>query len=214
MKGKDRILIIDEADKLLQTKDMDSFMGTIPNVMKGTINTMLENSNFKTIWIVNYSDQIDVSTKRRFTYSFQFDAMTEKQLRSIAADKLKKLKMDALISNSILDLLGKYKVTGSSVDNIVKIAKEMHELEKDKLLSVVEDILQENAQLVNGKRSMRQMVGQEYDLSILNTSIEADQIIEMTQKGNKNVFAVALPRQKHPEASFASPRADQPRRLT
>ena len=194
MKGKDRILIIDEADKLLQTKDMDSFMGTIPNAMKGTINTMLENSNFKTIWIVNYSDQIDVSTKRRFTYSFQFDAMTEKQLRSIAADKLKKLKMDALISNSILDLLGKYKVTGSSVDNIVKIAKEMHELEKDKLLSVVEDILQENAQLVNGKRSMRQMVGQEYDLSILNTSIEADQIIEMTQ--NALVYA-----ERHEKAS-------------
>ena len=183
MKGKDTILIIDEADKILQTKDMNSFMGTIPNGVKGTVNKMLENSRFKTIWIVNYSNQIDISTKRRFTYSYHFEAMTEKQLRSIAADKLKKLKLDTNISNTILDMLGKYKVTGSSVDNIVNVAKEMHELEKDKLLNVVEDILEENAQLVNGngKRPMRQIVGDEYDLSVLNTSIEADQIIEMTQ---------------------------------
>ena len=181
MKGKDTILIIDEADKLLQTKDMNSFMGTIPNAMKGAVNKMLENSCFKTIWIVNYSNQIDVSTKRRFTYSCHFEAMTEKQLRSIAADKLKKLKLDASISNTILDMLGKYKVTGSSVDNIVNVTKEMQELEKDKLLNVVQDILEENAQLVNGKRSMRQIVGEEYDLSVLNTSIDADQILEMTQ---------------------------------
>ncbi len=187
MKGKDTILIIDEADKLLQTKDMNSFMGTIPNGMKGTVNKMLENSCFKTIWIVNYSNQIDISTKRRFTYSYHFEAMTEKQLRTIAADKLKKLKLDNSITNTILEMLGKYKVTGSSVDNIVNVAKEMHELEKDNLLNVVEDILEENAQLVNGKRSMRQIVGEEYDLSVLNTSIEADQILEMTQ--NALVYA-------------------------
>lgn len=181
MKGKDTILIIDEADKLLQTRDINSFMGTIPNVMKGTVNKMLENSNFKTIWIVNYSNQIDVSTKRRFNYSYCFQAMTEKQLRKIASDKLKTLNLEKHTSESILNMLGKYKVTGASVDNVVRVTKEMHELEKDKLLCTVENILQENAQLINGKKSMRQIVGEEYDLSVLNTSIEAEQILEMTQ---------------------------------
>ena len=181
MKGKDTILIIDEADKLLQTRDINSFMDTIPNVMKGTVNKMLENSNFKTIWIVNYSNQIDVSTKRRFNYSYCFQAMTEKQLRKIASDKLKTLNLEKETSTSILNMLGKYKVTGASVDNVVRVTKEMHDLEKDKLLFTVENILQENAQLINGKRSMRQIVGEEYDLSVLNTSIEAKQILEMTQ---------------------------------
>lgn len=181
MKGKDTILIIDEADKLLQTRDINSFMGTIPNVMKGTVNKMLENSNFKTIWIVNYSNQIDVSTKRRFNYSYCFQAMTEKQLRKIASDKLKTLNLEKHTSESILNMLGKYKVTGASVDNVVRVTKEMHDLEKDKLLCTVENILQENAQLINGKKSMRQIVGEEYDLSVLNTSIEAEQILEMTQ---------------------------------
>lgn len=181
MKGKDSILIIDEADKLLQTRDINSFMGTIPNVIKGTVNKMLENSNFRTIWIVNYSNQIDVSTKRRFNYSYCFEAMPEKQLRKIASDKLKTLKLEKSTSNSILNMLGKYKVTGASVDNIVRVTREMHELETDELLLTVENILQENAQLINGKKSMRQIVGEEYDLSVLNTSIEAEQILEMTQ---------------------------------
>ena len=152
MKGKDTILIIDEADKLLQTRDINSFMGTIPNVMKGTVNKMLENSNFKTIWIVNYSNQIDVSTKRRFNYSYCFQAMTEKQLRKIASDKLKTLNFEKETSTSILNMLGKYKVTGASVDNVVRVTKEMHELEKDKLLFTVENILHENAN--NGIRML------------------------------------------------------------
>ena len=152
MKGKDTILIIDEADKILQTRDINSFMGTIPNVMKGTVNKMLENSNFKTIWIVNYSNQIDVSTKRRFNYSYCFQAMTEKQLRKIASDKLKTLNLEKATSTSILNMLGKYKVTGASVDNVVRVTKEMHELEKDKLLFTVENILHENAN--NGIRML------------------------------------------------------------
>ena len=187
MKGNSTILVVDEADKLLQTKDGNSFMGIMPNAMKGTVNKMLENTDMKTIWIVNYSNQIDISTKRRFSYSCRFEAMTEKQLRAIAASKLHTLHFEEDVETAILDLLGKYKITGSSVDNSIAIANDMRELDKATLLSVVEDILQENAQLVNGKRSMRQMVGQEYDLSVLNTSIEADQIIEMTQ--NALVYA-------------------------
>ncbi len=107
--------------------------------------------------------------------------MHNKQLRKIASDKLKTLNLEKATSTSILNMLGKYKVTGASVDNVVSVTKEMHDLEKDKLLFTVENILQENAQLINGKRSMRQIVGEEYDLSVLNTSIEAKQILEMTQ---------------------------------
>lgn len=187
MKGNSTILVVDEADKLLQTKDGNSFMGIIPNAMKGTVNKMLENSDMKTIWIVNYSNQIDVSTKRRFSYSCRFEAMTEKQLRAIAASKLHTLHFEEDIETAILDLLGKYRITGSSVDNSIAIANDMRELNKDTLLSTVENILQENSQLIYGKKTMRQIVGEEYDLSVLNTSISAEQIVEMTQ--NAMVYA-------------------------
>ena len=181
MKGNQTILVIDEADKLLQTKDVSSFMGVVPNSMKGAVNKMLENTEMKTIWIVNYSNQIDISTKRRFNYSYRFEAMTEKQLRAIATSKLHAHNFGEEIESQILDMLGRYKVTGSSVDNIISIIKDMQELDKESLLSTVENILYENSQLINGKRTMRQTVGEEYDLSVLNTSIPADQVIEMTQ---------------------------------
>ena len=187
MKGNSTILVVDEADKLLQTKDGNSFMGIMPNAMKGTVNKMLENTDMKTIWIVNYSNQIDISTKRRFSYSCRFEAMTEKQLRAIAASKLHTLHFEEDVETAILDLLGKYKITGSSVDNSIAIANDMRELDKATLLSTVENILHENSQLIYGKKTMRQIVGEEYDLSVLNTSIPAEQIVEMTQ--NAMVYA-------------------------
>lgn len=44
---------------------------------KGLVNRMLGNNKNKVIWIVNYTDGIDESIKRRFTMSCQFNAMSK-----------------------------------------------------------------------------------------------------------------------------------------
>ena len=192
MKNKDSILIIDEADKLLQTKDMTSF---VPNSMKGTVNKMLENSKYKTIWIVNYSNQIDVSTKRRFSYSYKFEPMSDRLLRSIAETKLNPLGLEKGTQSKVLELLDKYRVTGSSVENVAGIIQEMKSLETEEMLFTVDSVLKENEILVSGKKKMRQNVTGKYDLSVLNTSVSASKIVQMTE--NALLYAERHPAERN-----------------
>ncbi len=130
MTSNDNVFIIDEADTILQTCDASFFGIKIPSKNKGTVNKMLEKSRKKIIWIVNFTSQIDESTLRRFTYSYKFDSMTRNQIRSITETKLKTLKLPEKTNLQILDLMEKYKVTGASVDNVIKTIKCLDETEE------------------------------------------------------------------------------------
>ena len=121
----DTVLIIDEADTLLKTRDSSFFGMSSPSKTKGTINKMLEANKNKIIWIVNFTGQIDESTLRRFNFSYKFDAMSREQLKSIAQTKLSPLNLPQLMNEKILDLMEKYSVTGASVDNVVKTIKSL-----------------------------------------------------------------------------------------
>lgn len=182
--NSDSILILDEADKLLFTRDMGMFSAG-PTVTKGIVNRMLENSQVKTIWITNYSTQIDESTKRRFTFSYKFEAMSDRQLRKIANSKISSLGFENSVKEQILDLFKKYKVTGASVDNAMKVLKTISKNENEKLIKTTDIILAENSKLVFGKRKMRQTACGAYDLSILNTSIPADDLMEMIENAKR-----------------------------
>lgn len=185
----DSILIVDEADTLLQTHNVGFFGMQMASESKGIVNKMLENSKNKIIWIVNHISQIEDSTKRRFTLSCKFEAMSPEMLKAIAAKKLNSANLDSETKEQILSLLGSYHVTGASVDNIVKII-ESFSLSKEKtagnnqrenLIHNVEIILKENSLLLNGNTKMREKVSSAYDCSVLNTSIPSEKIIKMVK---------------------------------
>ena len=177
----DSILIIDEADTLLKTKTLDFFGMTCPSSNKGTVNKMLENSKNKIIWIVNFISQMDISTLRRFNFSYKFDAMTKEQLRNITCKKLKTLQLESETNTEILGLMERYSVTGSSVDNIVKTIKSLGETDRTNLIECVQIILKENQHLISGKTKMRDKVSSSYDIHALNASMNPEEIVEMIQ---------------------------------
>ena len=72
MKSENCMYIIDEAEGLLNSKNINFFGMPVPSATKGIVNKMLEESQNKTIWIVNFTSQMDESTLRRFTYSYKF----------------------------------------------------------------------------------------------------------------------------------------------
>ena len=194
MSSSDSIYIIDEADTILNTCDSTFFGMRQPSKIKGTINSMLEQSRNKIIWIVNFTSQIDESTLRRFTYSYKFDSMTKAQLRSITESKLKSLDLPCRLNNQILDLMEQYKVTGASVENVIKTIRSLGEencnrdglsdgsaLAAASLVQDVKSVLKENALLINGKSRMRETVSGNYDLSVLNASMNPGQIVRMIQ---------------------------------
>lgn len=184
LKKENAVIIVDEAENLLSTK-MNMFdllmNGGSSNGRKGTVNTMLEHSVNRVIWILNYTKPLDESTLRRFTYSIRFKEMSKNMLRSIADAKLNKLDMSDELHSKLVELCGKYHVTGASVDNVVKTIQGM-DLKggKDELVvSDVQKVLEANSTLIFGKSKMRELVQKSYDLSVLNTSIPAADIVEM-----------------------------------
>jgi len=176
---KDTVLIIDEADNLLSTTMMTLF-GPVPSSKcKGIVNKMLETSQNKVIWIVNHKTLMDESTLRRFTVSYKFEAMSPCMLESIAEKKLDKLSVSDNTKKDILKMLSQYKVTGASVDNMVKAISSMKSKNEELLTQNVEIVLKDNAMLLHGKSKMRETVNSAYDISVLNTSINAEKIMKM-----------------------------------
>ena len=181
LKKEDSVLVVDEAENVLQTREFSFFGMSLSSSQKGTVNKMLETSENKCIFIVNYTTEMDESTLRRFTYSIKFQAMPKETLRSIAAEKLKPVNMSAVLKNDILDMCGKYKITGASVDNVVKAISSLdyQKGKEDKVRKDIKSVLEANSSLLYGKTKMRDAVKKSYDLSVLNTSVSAAEIIEM-----------------------------------
>ncbi len=181
----DTVLIVDEADTLLKTRSMSFFGMKTPSASKGTVNKMLEESKNKIIWIVNFTDQIDESTLRRFNYSYRFEAMTREQLKMITASKIAPLGLKAEVSEQIIELMEKFSVTGASVDNVVKTIKSLDGSSSEELLDCVSAILKENSLLINGKPKMRETVVENYDTRALNASMDPDEIVRMVNNATK-----------------------------
>lgn len=181
LKKEDSVLVVDEAENVLHTREFSFFGMSLSSSQKGTVNKMLETSENKCIFIVNYTTEMDESTLRRFTYSIKFQAMPKETLRSIAAEKLKPVNMPAVLKNDILDMCGKYKITGASVDNVVKAISSLdyQKGKEDKVRKDIKSVLEANSSLLYGKTKMRDAVKKSYDLSVLNTSVSAAEIIEM-----------------------------------
>ncbi len=182
---KDTVLIVDEAESLLNTK-VESFFGeTVSPKKKGIVNKMLENSKNKVIWIVNYQSQMDESTLRRFTVSHKFEPMPVSMLENIASKKLQSLELEESTRKDILKLLSKYQVTGASVDNLITTVTSMGKEDEKELLEDIDIVLQNNSTLLHGKAKMRTKVKDSYDIGVLNTSISAKKIINMLINAKK-----------------------------
>ena len=178
----DSVLIIDEAETMLETSAQGMFGMRVASPKKAVVNKMLENSRNKIIWIVNHTALIDKSTLRRFNFSCKFDSMPADQLRKITSAKLAPLGLDAALHSQILDLIEKYSITGASVDNIVKTIKSLGNTDPKQLISCVKTILKENsALLMNGKPAMRRKLSPAYDMSALNATVSPTKIVEMIE---------------------------------
>ena len=185
MERKDSILIVDEADSLLKTIDF-SFFGMSPSKTKGTVNKMLENNRDKVIYIINHQHQIDDSTRRRFTFSIRFEAMPKRMMKKIAEQKLEGLDITENTKTELVSMLDKYHLTGQSVENIVKTIDAMECKDEDTLLKKADIVMKENSLLLNGKKKkMRDRVKAEYDLRVLNASMNPGEIVNMVQNAAK-----------------------------
>ncbi|SHG29343.1 AAA+-type ATPase, SpoVK/Ycf46/Vps4 family [Desulfacinum infernum DSM 9756] len=120
--GNGAIIIVDEADNLLNT-DLPWFFGK-HGTDKGWLNELMDRPGLRMIWITNSIEDIDESVRRRFTFSMAF--------KTLGGDRKKRLWLSIMEANGVAHLVDdatlkeltrRYHVSAGAIDTAVKGAK-------------------------------------------------------------------------------------------
>ena len=141
--GEGSVMIIDEADNLLNTRGNFLFRGEVQD--KGWLNSFLDEPGVRAVWIVNSRAGIEDSVLRRFSYSVYFSNFSRQKRvqlwktiarhnnagRFLKGHALRKLAEDYEVSAGIIDLAIKQarEVVGKggpSFSKMVRMALEAH----------------------------------------------------------------------------------------
>jgi SpoVK/Ycf46/Vps4 family AAA+-type ATPase len=172
-KGEGSIIIVDEADNVLNTRGAWLTRGETQD--KGWLNELMELPAARIIWITNSIESIEPSVRRRFSYSLHFRLFNRKQRVRLWETVLKQNKVKGSFSRDELErLAGRYKVSAGAIDLAVKKAMEVSIPTNSEFSSAITMALDNHLMLLNeGERPMRaDSIEADYSLEGLN--VEGD----------------------------------------
>jgi len=118
-RGRGSVILVDEADNLLNTKD--SWFSRGENQDKGWLNRFLETAGVRMIWITNRIDDIEDSVLRRFAFNIRFSRLTVKQRQHLWKNIVKTNRAGRYFDEStLLQLAEKYDLSAGAIDLAVK----------------------------------------------------------------------------------------------
>jgi DNA replication protein DnaC len=121
---KGSLVVADEAEALLS--DSNGSLGQSKSSDKSWINEFMETPGNPVIWIVNYLDKIDLSTKRRFSFALYFPPLGLKERTKMWDGIIVRHKATPSPENQIYkDLVRKYEVPAAVIDRAVENALEI-----------------------------------------------------------------------------------------
>lgn len=164
------VIIVDEADKLLNTKT--NVLATNTTFDKGLINTFFDLFKGKIIFISNQSYGIEKSVLRRFHFSLAF--------RPFAPRERLRIWMDLAVSNGVFaeaeiqNFAIRFQANPAQIRNTLEIARSLQEggVEKPQILEAAHGILESTQKLLWGTRPERPLSEGTYDLGWLNLDTE------------------------------------------
>lgn len=120
-KGSGSLIVVDEADNLLNTDGAWLQRGETQD--KGWLNGLLEEPGVRMVWITNTIDGIEPSVLRRFAYSIQFKPFNRKQRQQLWDSVLRQNRVKrAFRVPELSELAGRYNVSAGAMDIAVKKA--------------------------------------------------------------------------------------------
>ena len=178
-KGSGSLIIIDEADNLLNTQ-MSWFMrGETQD--KGWLNQLLDEPGSRVIWITNHINNIEDSVLRRFSYSACFPSFNRVQRTRLWENILTKNQCHDLITrNEIKTLWSKYDVSAGAISIAVKKAVESGCKNKKKFLTAVEMAIKAHQILMNSGDSPDNgtIIDEDYSLNGLNMDVDIQKMMK------------------------------------
>ncbi len=191
IKSETGVLLIDEADGLLNTRDLFGFA----NDDKSEINDILDKSKTKQIWIINHHSNIDDSTKRRFNYCLEFSDPGFKQRKSIWQNIVSKNKLSDSISVEDIDILAeKYMVSAGIIDKSIenlKVFMKANRHKKIDLMAILEESIKSHVKLIHGndfdKIENRKPNSENYGLDGLNIKTDINRMLKTMERFNTDL---------------------------
>jgi len=184
--GKDGIIIVDEADQLLNTDLMFFISNNDSSIEKGYLNTFLSDCKAKVIWITNKTDCVPASVKRRFTYSIFFEPFTTVERERVWNQHLKNNVLKAVITPEMTrEFSRKFTINaagiGSALAALRSILGKGNKLpDKEQVNNILCELIRRHQELVSGKAIQEKLVGltNQYDLEALNLDTKPQQIVD------------------------------------
>ncbi len=179
--GKKSVVLVDEADDLLNTQ-VD--FKTYGSSTKGWLNNILDSNNQKVIWITNHSKRIDASSMRRFAFSLEFEKLTNKHRMTVLSYELKKHGFAKFFtSDEMKDLCKRFSVDASGMVHAVNVLKIKKGMKKENVVALFESVLKNHEKATTGKESFRKPKElKQYSLEGLNTSQDLSQIVSVVKE--------------------------------
>ncbi len=177
------ILVIDECDRLLSSYG-DGHLQTI-DFNKAWINSFLENSKLKSIWITNHLDDVVESTRRRFSYSISFPKLNFKQRLSVFKNQVELQNIDILEDKDIEELANQFDINAGGIAlalRDLRDAKPQAQQSRESFKAYLHQILKEHQQLLYGQNKFYVTANRHYSLEGLHTDVELDEVVSTVDK--------------------------------
>ena len=185
IQNKKEILLIDEADAILQSASgFFGFSGNDGSYDKGELNSLLEDIEIPAIWITNSIEKIPASALRRFAYVYEFPHPDMKVRNRMLKEKLNIGNNENL--NDLVDSISRrYDLTPSAMERMVDVVNSVitNSTENKSFSDTVEKYL-ETASRGSLRHDFRKLpaVSKSFNPELSSASIPLNEIIERIQK--------------------------------
>lgn len=177
------ILVVDECDEIINI--YDAFWGCEKEGgrdIKAWINDLLEQSQHKIIWISNRTQGVDESTKRRFSYSLEFNELGRSQRLKVWENQSAIHEINFLNKKELEDFSRIYKVNAGVISLALKDVASMKNLkQKDEKIDVLKNILTQQQSFISGENKLNPLANS-YSLEVLNCDVDLENILDVTKK--------------------------------
>ncbi len=180
------ILIIDEADSLLNNGRDSLFTSLEDAIPKSWLTLWMEQCPLKVIWIVNINQKMLPSIKRRFSYSLKFYNMNENQRYAMWNHIVEKQRLQRFFQDeSIINQLAKvYPLNSGSIDTCLKTWKfylkspESKYTSMDHKLNYLHRIIQNHLKLVAGLNvvTKKSELCDQYSPKLIETDVNLEEV--------------------------------------
>lgn len=187
MMPKDTVLVIDEADCMLNSGPGFGSRG----VDKGWINNFMDECEHTIIWITNEWRGIDPSIKRRFAYGIGFTKFTEAQRLSAWKWHAERSSLASVLTEAqIQEYARRYEVDAGCIASVCQVSQRLLQPETEMSFSpdeAVQSLLEHHSKLAgrNAAGQALNPIATCYDPTVLHTDLPAESILKSLKQLSK-----------------------------